>query len=150
MRGDIPAEIAASTTPSARRALGAGVRRRAPRHERARHGPGQRGLAAILASRYVGAGTIIATGLTRDAKKLELAKEFGADAVINVEEENTVERVRELTGGDGADVVLDLTPMADQPIRDAIEAVRWAARSCWRGRATSPSSWSPTCSSTRR
>jgi threonine dehydrogenase-like Zn-dependent dehydrogenase len=88
-------------------------------------GAGQRGLAAILASRYVGAGTIIATGLARDAKKLELAKDFGADHTINVEEEDTVTRVRELTGGDGVDVVLDLTPMAQQPIRDAIEAVRW-------------------------
>jgi threonine dehydrogenase-like Zn-dependent dehydrogenase len=88
-------------------------------------GAGQRGLAAILASRYVGAGLIIATGLTRDAKKLELARDFGADVAINVEEEDTVERVKELTGGDGVDVVLDLTPMAQQPIRDAINAVRW-------------------------
>ena len=88
-------------------------------------GAGQRGLAAILASKYVGAGLIIATGLARDAKKLELAREFGADHTINVDEEDTVARVRELTGGDGVDVVLDLTPMAQQPILDAINAVRW-------------------------
>ena len=87
-------------------------------------GAGQRGLSAILASKYVGAGLIIATGLARDAKKLALAKEFGADHTINVEED-TVERVRELTGGDGVDVVLDLTPMATQPILDAVNAVRW-------------------------
>src|ERR1700757_4930169 len=104
IRKDIPAEIAVMYNP-----LGAG----------------ERGLAAILASRYVGAGLIIATGLTRDAKKLELAREFGADYTINVEEEDTVARVRELTGGDGVDVVLDLTPMAQQPILDAINAVRW-------------------------
>jgi threonine dehydrogenase-like Zn-dependent dehydrogenase len=88
-------------------------------------GTGQRGLAAILVSKYVGAGLIIATGLARDEKKLTLAREFGADHTINVDEEDTVERVRELTGGDGVDVVLDVTPMAQQPIRDAIEAVRW-------------------------
>jgi threonine dehydrogenase-like Zn-dependent dehydrogenase len=104
VRGDIPAEIAVMYNP-----LGAG----------------QRGLAAILASKYVGAGLIIATGLARDAKKLALAREFGADVTINVDEEDTVERVRELTGGDGVDVVLDLTPMAQQPIIDAINAVRW-------------------------
>ncbi len=52
-------------------------------------------------------------------------REFGADHTINVDEEDTVERVKELTGGDGVDVVLDLTPMAQQPIRDAINAVRW-------------------------
>ena len=88
-------------------------------------GAGQRGLAAILASKYVGAGLIIATGLAKDARKLELAKEFGADHVINVEETDTVARVRELTGGDGVDVVLDLTPHALSPIIDAIDAVRW-------------------------
>jgi threonine dehydrogenase-like Zn-dependent dehydrogenase len=42
-----------------------------------------------------------------------------------VDEESVVERVRELTGGDGADVVLDLTPIAQQPVRDAMDAARW-------------------------
>jgi threonine dehydrogenase-like Zn-dependent dehydrogenase len=126
MRNDIPAEIAVMYNP-----LGAGVRWAL--HYGGVHlgsnvlvlGAGQRGLAAILASRYVGAGTIIATGLSRDAAKLELAKEFGADVAINVEEENTVERVRELTDGEGVDVVLDLTPIAVSPIQDAVDAVRW-------------------------
>ena len=126
MRADIPAEIAVMYNP-----LGAGVRwalEYGGVHLGSSVlvlGAGQRGLAAVLASRYVGAGLIIATGLTRDARKLELAREFGADVAINVEEEDTVERVKELTGGDGVDVVLDLTPMAEQPIRDAINAVRW-------------------------
>src|SRR6266567_5263430 len=126
MRGDIPAEIAVMYNP-----LGAGVRwalEYGGVHLGSSVlilGAGQRGLAAILASRYVGAGLIIATGLARDAKKLALAREFGADHTINVEEEDTVSRVRELTGGDGVDVVLDLTPHALSPIIDAIEAVRW-------------------------
>jgi threonine dehydrogenase-like Zn-dependent dehydrogenase len=129
VRRDIPAEIAVMFNP-----LGAGVRW-------AIHlggvglgttvlvlGAGQRGLSAILASRFAGAGTIIATGLARDAAKLALAKEFGADYTINVEEQDTVERVREITGGDGVDVALDLTPMAHQPVRDALDAVRWGGR----------------------
>jgi threonine dehydrogenase-like Zn-dependent dehydrogenase len=126
VRNDIPAEIAVMFNP-----LGAGVRWALQYGQVALGtsvlvlGAGQRGLSAILASRYAGAGTIIATGLTRDARKLELAKEFGADVAINVEEEDTVARVKEITGGDGVDVVLDLTPMAHQPIRDAINAVRW-------------------------
>src|SRR5579875_93867 len=126
VRADIPAEIAVMFNP-----LGAGVRW-------AVHlggvglgstvlvlGAGQRGLSAVLAARFVGAGTIIATGLSRDAAKLELAREFGADHTINAEDGDTVERVREITGGDGADVVLDLTPMDHQPIRDALDAARW-------------------------
>jgi threonine dehydrogenase-like Zn-dependent dehydrogenase len=36
-----------------------------------------------------------------------------------------VTRVRELTGGDGVDVVLDLTPIALSPVLDAVNAVRW-------------------------
>jgi threonine dehydrogenase-like Zn-dependent dehydrogenase len=125
VRNDLPAEIAVMYNP-----LGAGVRwalEYGGVHLGSTvlvMGAGQRGLAAILASRYVGAGTIIATGLARDAKKLELAKEFGADYTINVDEEDTVERVRELTDG-GVDVAIDLTPMAQQPIIDAINAVRW-------------------------
>jgi len=125
IRNDIPAEIAVMYNP-----LGAGVRwalEYGGVHLGSTvlvMGAGQRGLAAILASRYVGAGTIIATGLARDASKLALAKEFGADYTINVDEEDTVARVRELTDG-GVDVSLDLTPMAQQPILDAIEATRW-------------------------
>jgi threonine dehydrogenase-like Zn-dependent dehydrogenase len=126
IRSDLPAEIAVMFNP-----LGAGVRwalQYGGVHLGSSAlvlGAGQRGLSAILASKYVGAGLIIATGLAKDAKKLALAKEFGADHIINVEEEDTVERVRELTGGDGVDVVLDLTPMATQPILDAVNAVRW-------------------------
>jgi threonine dehydrogenase-like Zn-dependent dehydrogenase len=91
-------------------------------------GPGQRGLTSVIAARARGAGTIIVTGLSKDAQKLALAREFGADHTINVDEEDVVERVREITGGAMADVVLELTPMAQQPIRDAIEAVRHSGR----------------------
>ncbi|MDR7417164.1 MAG: alcohol dehydrogenase catalytic domain-containing protein [Armatimonadota bacterium] len=91
-------------------------------------GPGQRGLMAVIAAKMGGAGTVIVTGLARDAHKLELAKELGADYVINVEEEDTVQRVREITDGVGADVVLDVTPMAHQPVLDAIECVRHGGR----------------------
>src|SRR5437867_7276917 len=129
VRGDIPAEVAVMFNP-----LGAGVRW-------AVHlggaglgdtvlilGAGQRGLAAVLASRAAGAGTIIVTGLARDAGKLALAREFGADHPIDVEAEDTVERVVEITGGAGADVGVDLTQMAALQVLDAIHAVRWGGR----------------------
>ena len=38
-------------------------------------GPGQRGLASVIACREVGAGTIIVTGLAADANKLALARD---------------------------------------------------------------------------
>jgi threonine dehydrogenase-like Zn-dependent dehydrogenase len=91
-------------------------------------GPGQRGLCAAIAAKAVGARTVIVTGLSRDRFKLDLAREFGADYTIDVEQDNTVERVCEITGGVGADVVLDVTPMATQPVLDAIECVRHGGR----------------------
>src|SRR2546429_455153 len=73
-------------------------------------------------------GDQVVAGLARDAGKLALAREFGADHTIDVEAEDTVERVMEITGGTGTDVALDLTPMAAQPVRDALNAVRWGGR----------------------
>ncbi len=129
MRGDIPAELAVMFNP-----LGAGVRWAVDLGGVGLGdtllvlGPGQRGLTSVIAARAAGAGTIIVTGLTRDEHKLALAREFGADHTIDVEEEDVIERVTELTDGAMADVVLELTPMAEQPIRDAIEAVRHGGR----------------------
>lgn len=68
-------------------------------------GCGGVGDAAIMGARLVGARTIIA--VDRDARKLPAAKELGATHVVNASEVDTVEAVRELTGGYGADVVID-------------------------------------------
>ncbi|MCG8592394.1 MAG: zinc-binding dehydrogenase [Proteobacteria bacterium] len=87
-------------------------------------GPGQRGLAAVIACKQAGAGPIVVTGLSVDARKLALARCFGADHVIDVENEDVVERVNEVTGGAGADVVLDTTPYATQPVVDALSLAR--------------------------
>jgi threonine dehydrogenase-like Zn-dependent dehydrogenase len=94
-------------------------------------GAGQRGIAAVVAARAAGAGTIIITGLASDAHKLALAREFGADHTIVVDGDaacSTVERVTEITGGDLADVALELTPMAAEPITDALLSVRRGGR----------------------
>lgn len=129
VRNDIPAELAVMFNP-----LGAGVRWIA--HLGAAQlgdtvlilGPGQRGLTAVIAAKAVGASTVIVTGLARDRAKLELAREFGADYTINVDEEDTVERVTEITGGRMADLALDVTPVATQPVIDAIRCVRHSGR----------------------
>ena len=86
-------------------------------------GPGQRGLASVLAARSSGAGKVIVTGLTADQHKLDLALSLGADLAINVERDDPVALVRELTGG-GADVVVDTTPVAVQPVQQALDMVR--------------------------
>jgi threonine dehydrogenase-like Zn-dependent dehydrogenase len=88
-------------------------------------GAGQRGLACVIAARAAGAGQIIVTDLARASVKLDLARDLGADAAIVADEEDVVQRVTELTGGRLADIVVDVTPVATQPILDAIEIVRF-------------------------
>lgn len=87
-------------------------------------GAGQRGLAAVVAAREAGAETIIVTGLAKDSQKMALAREFGATDTINVEQENTVERVREITKGALVDRVVDVSAIATQPVLDAVAAAR--------------------------
>jgi threonine dehydrogenase-like Zn-dependent dehydrogenase len=94
-------------------------------------GAGQRGIAAVVASRAAGAGTIIITGLAADAHKLALAAELGADHTVVVdgdEAEDIVTRVEDITGGQGADVVLELTPLAAGPVSDALLAAKRGGR----------------------
>ena len=86
-------------------------------------GPGQRGLACAIAAKLAGASLVIVTGLTRDRHKLDLAVTLGADVAIDVEREDLVPRVRELTGG-GADIVVDVSAVATQPVVDAVDCVR--------------------------
>jgi threonine dehydrogenase-like Zn-dependent dehydrogenase len=121
----LPPEIAAMYNP-----LGAGFRwaveipRTAPGDTVVILGPGQRGLAAVIACREVGAGTIIVTGLAADAPKFEVARTFGADHTIDVENEDAIKRVKEITGGRGADVVVDVSAYATAPVADALSMAR--------------------------
>lgn len=68
-------------------------------------GCGGIGDAAIAGANLVGAQTIIAIDM--DDRKLALAKEFGATHTINARETDVVEAIKEITGGFGADVVVD-------------------------------------------
>src|SRR6266545_1631358 len=68
-------------------------------------GCGGVGDAAIHAAALVGARRIIAIDV--DARKLEWARQFGATDTIDASQQDVVSRVRELTGGFGADVTIE-------------------------------------------
>jgi len=68
-------------------------------------GCGGVGDAAIAASALAGARTIVAIDI--DPRKLEWAKGFGATHVVNARQEDPVERVRAITDGFGADLVIE-------------------------------------------
>ena len=129
VRKDLPAALAVMFNP-----IGAGFRwaveipRTGPGDTVLVLGPGQRGLASIVAARAAGADRVIVTGLARDARKLALARELGADHVIDVEAEDARVRVRELTGGRGADVVVEVTANAPEPVAEALHYVATGGR----------------------
>jgi threonine dehydrogenase-like Zn-dependent dehydrogenase len=88
-------------------------------------GPGQRGLACVIAAAVSGASRIFVTGIgSRDAHKMALAAELGAHVVIDVESESAATRITEETDGRGVDVVVDTTPHATGPVVDAVHAAR--------------------------
>jgi threonine dehydrogenase-like Zn-dependent dehydrogenase len=118
--GDLSAAVAVMFNPlAAGLSWAAGVPATGPGDRVVILGAGQRGLCCVIAAREAGAKRVVITGLARDAAKLALARELGADAALNVEHGDVVAQVREATGG-GAEVVVDTTPYAPQSIVHAV------------------------------
>ena len=73
-------------------------------------GTGPIGILAIAAAQEMGAGRVIAVGAPEEPR-LKLAREFGAEATVNIDEvrspEARIRAVRDIVGGYGADVVMD-------------------------------------------
>jgi 2-desacetyl-2-hydroxyethyl bacteriochlorophyllide A dehydrogenase len=68
-------------------------------------GPGPIGLLAVAVAKALGASPVILTG-TRN-KRLAIGQELGADRVVNINDEDAVDVVKQLTGGIGADYVIE-------------------------------------------
>lgn len=85
-------------------------------------GPGNQGLACVVAAKEAGASCIIITGRSIDASRLAVARELCADHTIDVDvDKNVLERVREITNGTMADTVINVTSHAPQTAQLAIE-----------------------------
>ncbi len=81
------------------------------------------GLAAVVLGKLMGARVIAAASTV---EKLEICKQYGADAVINYTEENLKERIKTLTEGKGADVVYD--PIGGDFAEEAVRGLAWEGR----------------------
>ncbi|MFZ5914032.1 MAG: NADPH:quinone oxidoreductase family protein [Pseudomonadota bacterium] len=81
------------------------------------------GLAAVELGKAMGARVIAAAS---SDEKLAVCKEHGADAVINYATEDLKERIKELTGGKGADVIYD--PVGGDYSEAALRAIGWGGR----------------------
>src|SRR3984957_176297 len=87
-------------------------------------GVGPLGMCFLMKARMLGAGTIIAAD--RCVYRLNFAKRLGADHTVNVGKTSKAERlqmVRELTGGRGADVVIECAGVP-QAVPEALELLR--------------------------
>ncbi|MEQ8266290.1 MAG: NADPH:quinone oxidoreductase family protein [Parvibaculum sp.] len=80
------------------------------------------GLAAVEMGKLLGA-TVIATSASDE--KLKVVKSRGADHVINVTQ-GFRERVKELTGGRGADVIYD--PVGGDVFDESVRCIAWNGR----------------------
>lgn len=89
-------------------------------------GPGPIGLAAVVVARALGAAQVIVSGLPSDAHRLALARSMGADATL-VAGDDLPDQVRELTGGRGVDVALDVSG-APAALRQGVASVRRQGR----------------------
>jgi threonine dehydrogenase-like Zn-dependent dehydrogenase len=73
-------------------------------------GTGPIGILAVAAAQEMGAGRVVAVGAP-EKPRLELARRFGADATVDIEEltrpADRIAAVREAVGGYGADLVID-------------------------------------------
>jgi len=90
-------------------------------------GPGPIGLLAVAVAKALGASPVILTG-TRN-KRLAIGRDLGADRVININDEDAVEIVKQLTGGVGADYVVECAG-SEATINQAIHMTNRGGKIC--------------------
>lgn len=81
------------------------------------------GLTAIECGKLMGARVIAAAS---SPEKLAIAKQYGADDVIDYRAENLRDRVKDLTGGKGVDVVFD--PVGGDAFDQCVRCIGWEGR----------------------
>jgi len=83
-------------------------------------GPGQHGLACVVAARRLGAGAVIVAGRSGDEGRLKAASALGADVTVDIDEEPLLQAILDRTDGAGVDVVVDATPGATSALSAAV------------------------------
>ena len=90
-------------------------------------GLGGIGLSALMAACLYDCQTLIAVDIEQD--KLNLAREFGATHLINSSNEDPVKRIKEITGGQGADYTIEAAGVV-KTIEQAFQSIRKAGGKC--------------------
>lgn len=90
-------------------------------------GAGPSGIVHAMLSRYFGAGQVIVSDLID--YRLKAAKGLGSDLTVNPQEESLAEKVREVTDGRGADLVIVTAPNL-KALADGIKVCRRGGTLC--------------------
>lgn len=93
-------------------------------------GAGTIGLLTLLAAKLAGAGTVVITD--KSVHRLAVAKQLGADVTINVAQEEPWPVVQGLTGGAGADAVIEAVGFS-ATVQQAMALVRPGGHVTWIG-----------------
>lgn len=93
-------------------------------------GPGPIGLISLAIAKAAGARMVGVTGRSLDeGVRFKKAKELGADFTVNVDKEDAVQKVLQLTNGLGVDILIE-TSGGGKAITQAFEMVRRVGRIC--------------------
>ena len=93
-------------------------------------GAGPIGIICAFVAKSCGAGTVAVTGIDAcEYARFPAAKTLGADAVINVQKRDALEAVMDMTGGKGADLVIE-TSGAASAIAQTIPMAKICGRIC--------------------
>jgi L-iditol 2-dehydrogenase len=90
-------------------------------------GPGPIGLLCALMAKLAGAGHILVIGIPADARRLEVARDIGADTILGTHGENVVEWVKHFGDGYGIDLVVDAAGVSAS-LKLALDIVRPAGQ----------------------
>ena len=91
-------------------------------------GSGPIGILAAYMAKRLGADTVVLTGINASEYcRFGVAKQLGADVIVNVQKENLLQKVEELTEGRGADVVIE-TSGAPPAITGCVELLKKGGR----------------------
>jgi threonine dehydrogenase-like Zn-dependent dehydrogenase len=87
-------------------------------------GPGQQGCGCVVAADVAGAENIVVVGLARDANRFETAKRLGATHTIAIDEEDVRERIKDITGGAMADIVIEVSSAGPEIVNGGLSLLK--------------------------
>jgi threonine dehydrogenase-like Zn-dependent dehydrogenase len=87
-------------------------------------GPGQQGLGCVVAAKVAGCDNIVIVGLGRDRNRFDTAMKLGATHALAIDEEDVRARIKDITGGSMADIVIEVTSAGPEIINGGLSLLK--------------------------